>query len=256
MCIAYQGTAYHGWQAQTSLSSVQRAVEKGLSQVANHPVFVVCAGRTDSGVHASKQVVHFETTAKRDLFQWVMGANYFLPKDIRILSATPVDDDFNARFSAVARVYHYVIYNHRITSVFLKDLTAFYHQNINIETMQEASKVLLGEQDFSAFRGSECQSLSPVRTMHAIDIKRSGHFVIISFRANAYLHHMVRNIVGSLMEIGLAKRSPRWLEDVLLSRDRRYAGVMAPAEGLYLADVIYPEPYIFPEAPFPFNVMD
>lgn len=254
MCVAYQGTAYHGWQAQTEHVSVQRTVEHALGQMATHPVFICCAGRTDAGVHASKQVFHFETTATREFFQWVQGTNFYLPKDIRILSAAEVDDDFSARFSAVARVYHYVICNQTIDSVFLRDLTTCCRHEIDVSAMQEAALALLGEHDFSAFRGSRCQSLSPVRTMHAITIKRNGDFIVITFKANAFLHHMVRNIVGSLLEVGLSKRRPKWLEEVLFSKDRRHAGVMAPPNGLYLADVIYPEPYIFPEAPFPFNI--
>lgn len=254
MCVAYQGTHYHGWQAQAEHVSVQRTIEHALTQMANHPVAICCAGRTDAGVHASKQVFHFETSTTRELFQWVQGTNFYLPKDIRILNATIVDEDFNARFSAVARVYHYVIYNQTVDSVFLRDITTLCRQKIEIEPMQEAAIALLGEQDFSAFRGSRCQSLSPVRTMHRIDIKQQGDFVFITFKANAFLHHMVRNIVGSLLEIGLSKQKPRWLEDVLFSKDRRYAGVMAPSNGLYLADVIYPEPYIFPESPFPFMI--
>lgn len=253
MCVAYQGVAYCGWQAQVAHPSVQRAVERALSQMADHPVFVCCAGRTDTGVHASKQVFHFETTATRELFQWVKGTNFYLPKDIRILSATIVDEHFNARFSAIARVYHYVIYNQPIDSVFLRDLTTCCRHPVDIVSMQEAAETLVGEHDFSAFRGSQCQSISPVRTMHSIKIQRNGDFIFITFKANAFLHHMVRNIVGSLLEIGLGKQKPRWLEDVLLTKDRRYAGVMAPPNGLYLADVIYPEPYIFPDAPFPFS---
>lgn len=254
MCVAYQGTAYHGWQAQAEHISVQRTIEHALSQMANHPIAICCAGRTDAGVHASKQVFHFETSTTRELFQWIQGTNFYLPKDIRILNVTPVDDDFNARFSAVARVYHYVIYNQAIDSPFLRDLTTLCRQKIDIKGMQEAAMTLLGEHDFSAFRGSRCQSLSPIRTMHSICIQRNGDFIAITFRANAFLHHMVRNIVGSLLEIGLLKQKPRWLEDVLLSRDRQYAGVMAPPNGLYLADVIYPKPYIFPEASFPFII--
>lgn len=254
MCVAYQGTSYHGWQAQTEHVSVQRTVEQALSQMANHPVSVCCAGRTDAGVHASKQVFHFETSTTRELFQWVQGTNFYLPQDIRMLNATVVDDDFSARFSAIARVYHYVIHIQAIDSVFLRDLTTICRQEIDVASMQEASLALLGEHDFSAFRGSRCQSLSPVRTLHSIRIHRNGDFVFITFKANAFLHHMVRNMVGSLLEIGLSKRKPVWLEEVLFSKDRRYAGVMAPPNGLYLADVIYPEPYIFPAAPFPFII--
>lgn len=254
MCVAYQGTAYYGWQAQAEHVSVQRTVEHALSQMANHSVFVTCAGRTDSGVHASKQVFHFETSTIRELFQWVQGTNFYLPKDIRILSATIVDGNFNARFSALARVYHYVIYNQTMDSPFLRDITTLCRQKIDVDAMQEAALSLLGEHDFSAFRGSRCQSLSPVRTMHGITIRRKGDFVFITFKANAFLHHMVRNIVGSLLEIGLLKRKPSWLEEVLFSKDRRYAGVMAPSNGLYLADVIYPEPYAFPNAPFLFLI--
>ncbi len=253
MSVSYKGTHYCGWQAQEAHPSVQRTIEQALSQMANHPLIIQCAGRTDAGVHASKQVFHFETSTIRELFQWIRGTNFYLPRDIRILSATIVDEGFNARFSAIARIYHYVIYNQPIDSVFLRDLTTCCRLPIDIGRMQKAAEALLGEHDFSAFRGSRCQSLSPIRTMHTIRIQRNGDFIFITFKANAFLHHMVRNIVGSLLEIGLAKKSPGWLEEVLFSKDRRYAGVTAPAEGLYLADVVYPAPYIFPEAPFPFK---
>ncbi len=254
MTVSYQGVNYCGWQAQKTDPSVQRTIECALSQMANHPVFIYCAGRTDKGVHASKQVIHFETSTMRENFQWIRGTNFYLPKDIRVLSVTIVDDEFHARFSAIARVYHYVIYNQAIDSVFLRELTTRCPHQLDLSSMQKAVQALLGEHDFSAFRGSRCQSLSPIRTMHSIDINRNSDFIFITLKANAFLHHMVRNIVGSLFEIGLGKRKPSWLEDILLSKDRRYAGVTAPAEGLYLADVIYPAPYFFPASPFPFII--
>ncbi len=254
LCLAYQGTAYHGWQRQEHHPSVQQTVESALSKMANHEISVHCAGRTDAGVHATKQIIHFETSKHRELFQWIKGTNAHLPRDIRVLHASIVDDNFHARFSAIARVYHYVIYHQEIDSVFLKDRATHTRLPLDVDNMTKASLLLLGEHDFSAFRGSQCQSKTPVRTIHNIKLTQSGDYLVITFKANAFLHHMVRNIVGSLLMIGHAKQTVVWLKDVLISKDRRCAGPMAPADGLYLSDVIYPEPYIFPSMPFPFPI--
>lgn len=254
LCIAYQGSAYHGWQRQEHHPSIQEAIETALSQMANHTVVVQCAGRTDAGVHASKQIVHFDTSTHRELFQWIYGTNSYLAKDIRVLYASKVDENFNARFSALEREYHYVIYHQAVESVFLKDRAMFSRLPLSIEKIEKASFALLGEHDFSAFRASQCQAKSPVRTMHSIQLKCRGDYIVLTFRANAFLHHMIRNIVGSLLMVGYGKQSIDWIKEVLMSKDRRSAGAMAPACGLYLSDIIYPEPYIFPRMPFPFIV--
>lgn len=247
MSLAYQGSAYYGWQAQIdSLPSVQRTVEKALSQVANHPILVSCAGRTDRGVHALKQVIHFETNAVRELWQWHRGTNFFLPKDIRVRHVEWVDGFFHARFSARSRQYHYVIYNHEVELPFVQYTAAWQRQPLNILTMQEAASCLLGEHDFSAFRGRDCQARSPVKTLHNFSVQQQGCFITITLHANAFLQHMVRNIVGCLLDIGGGKRHPQWLKTVLESKDRRCAGAMAAPHGLYLSDVFYPEPYNFP----------
>lgn len=252
--ISYLGTEYHGWQNQSHCSSVQQMVEYALSRMANHAVSVQCAGRTDAGVHASKQIVHFETNTVRENFEWVNGGNFYLPQDIRILYAIPVDKEFNARFSAIGRVYHYLIYQNLIPSVFWKNKVMHCPLSLNISNMLMAAEDLIGEHDFSAFRASSCQSKTPIRRIDEINIQKRGDFVVMTFKANAFLHHMVRNIVGSLLEIGLGKKEPLWLKEVLFSKDRRCAGPMASACGLYLADIIYPHPYLFPSAAFPLNI--
>lgn len=250
MCVAYEGTRYHGWQKQSSSESVQAVIEAALTRMAKHPVLVHCAGRTDAGVHASKQVIHFETPTQRDTHEWIHGANFHLPRDVRILSAQFVDTDFHARFSAIARIYHYIIDVQNVFSVFLKDKVMHSPCSFDLEAMQVAAQCLLGEHDFSAFRGRDCQSKTPVRTVYDISLRQEANMVIIRCHANAFLHHMVRNIVGSLLEVGRKKKTPDWLSVVLSSRDRRCAGPMAAASGLYLTDVVYPPPYIFPPMPF------
>lgn len=238
--IEYQGTKYHGWQKQDGLITIQESVELALSKIANAPIEIVCAGRTDAGVHAVEQVVHFDTQSIRAMHAWVFGGNHNLPKDIRIQWAKPVDETFHARFSALCRTYRYLIFNHKVPSALLRDRVTFYPLHYLQENlMQEAAQYLIGEHDFSAFRGSSCQSHSPKRNVIEISIIRQEHLITIDITANAFLQHMVRNIVGVLLEIGAAKRPPVWTQEVLLSRDRSLAGITAHPEGLYLYKVDY-----------------
>ncbi|HVV67904.1 MAG TPA: tRNA pseudouridine(38-40) synthase TruA [Gammaproteobacteria bacterium] len=239
--IEYEGTCYHGWQSQTNekLMTVQRCLEQAVSRVADHAVEVVCAGRTDKGVHATSQVVHFDTARPRDSRAWVMGVNHGLPEDIRVIWAKEVSEDFHARFSAVARRYHYIIYNHRIASAILRRHVTWFIHPLDEDKMRVAANYLLGEHDFSAFRGADCQAKTTRRCVHRLDIVRRGDFIKIDIQANAFLHHMVRNIAGVLIEIGVAKRQPVWAQEVLMGRDRKLGGITAPPEGLYLVDITY-----------------
>lgn len=244
--IEYSGTHYAGWQRQDSGPSVQTEVERALSKIADHPVEVVCAGRTDAGVHALGQVIHFETTAIRPPRGWVLGANGELPGDIALAWLVPVGDDFHARFSAVARTYQYLVLNRPVRSPLAQDRVCFWRTPLDAPRMHEALQVLVGTHDFSAFRASQCQSRVPIRRLERIAVERSGDLVRIEVRANAFLHHMVRNIVGSALAVGSGDRPPEWIADVLAGRDRRAAGMTAPAGGLYFASVDYPPAHGLP----------
>ncbi len=245
--LQYNGTDYNGWQKQSNLQTVQETVEFALSNVANQVVSVYCAGRTDAGVHASAQVIHFETTVNRPIEAWISGTNSYLPSDIRIQWAKPVTGEFHARFSATARRYHYLIYNHRVQSALLHDLTTWEYQPLNHKKMQEAAQYLLGEQDFSSFRSSECQSKTPMRNIINLEVKRIEKFVIIDIKANAFLHHMVRNIAGVLIKIGQEKKPVHWAEEVLHACDRTKASITTPPNGLYLVGVDYPDKFAIPK---------
>lgn len=244
--ISYDGTAYHGWQRQENLLTIQTCVESALSKVTDRPINILCAGRTDSGVHALGQVVHFDTEIHRDERAWIMGSNANLPADIRVLWAREVSDDFHARFSAVARRYRYVIYNHPIKSALLRNQVTTHFQKLNESLMQEAVQYLLGEHDFTSYRALACQAKSPVRTITHLTIKRRGDFIFVDIQANAFLHHMVRNIMGVLISIGSGERMPVWAKEVLEARDRRQGDITAPATGLYFMEVFYPEQFALP----------
>lgn len=246
--IEYDGTAFFGWQRQREVNSVQQELEQALSKVANQPVELFCAGRTDAGVHATGQVVHFDTGAVRDNKAWVMGTNAQLPDAIAVRWACQVQDDFHARFSATARRYRYIIYNHRYRPAILRSGLSHYHQPLNVELMQLAAQSLLGENDFSSFRAVQCQSHSPNRNVHHLNISRHGDYVVIDIKANAFLHHMVRNITGSLLEVGMQRQKPEWIAQLLAARDRNLAAATAKAGGLYLIEVDYPEQYQLPKA--------
>lgn len=249
-CIDYDGTAYSGWQRQGHTSqTVQEKVETALSKIASAGVVVHCAGRTDSGVHATMQIVHFDTSENRTERQWVRGGNTYLPDDINIKWAKAVDSNFHARFLATSRQYHYVIDNSpQVGSALNRFRATWDYRCLNEERMQQASKCLLGEHDFTSFRAVRCQSKSPVKTVHRLEIKKQGDFIILVIEANAFMHHMVRNIVGVLTSIGAGERDVSWCQEVLQAKDRRVGGVTAPPNGLYLTGVSYPPEYLLPEA--------
>ncbi|WP_080205096.1 tRNA pseudouridine(38-40) synthase TruA [Salmonella enterica] len=223
--IEYDGSKYYGWQRQNEVRSVQEKLEKALSQVANEPINVFCAGRTDAGVHGTGQVVHFETTALRKDAAWTLGVNANLPGDIAVRWVKTVPDDFHARFSATARRYRYIIYKHR------------------------AAQCLLGENDFTSFRAVQCQSRTPWRNVMHINVTRHGPYVVVDIKANAFVHHMVRNIVGSLLEVGAHNQPESWIAELLAARDRTLAAATAKAEGLYLVAVDYPDRFDLPKPP-------
>ena len=247
--IRYDGARYHGWQSQDGLPTVQLFVEKAVSFVANHSINVVCAGRTDAGVHATSQVVHFDTDVDRTESAWVFGSNSNLPHDITILWAKVVPQEFHARFSATARKYRYVIYNHKVRPGILRHAVGWYHRELDVDTMQQAANHLLGEHDFSSFRGAGCQAKGPVRDLQALNIERRGKMIIIEAQANAFLLHMVRNLVGVLLAVGCGAKDPDWSKKVLEARDRRQASVTFSPNGLYLVGVNYPLVYDFPQNP-------
>ncbi|WP_150048138.1 MULTISPECIES: tRNA pseudouridine(38-40) synthase TruA [Methylomonas] len=241
--LEYDGSAYAGWQWQAGKPTVQSELQRALSKIADQAVTVHCAGRTDAGVHAIEQVVHFDTPVQRDMRAWLMGGNSHLPDDIRVLWAMPALDDFHARYSAIARYYRYVILNRPVKSALLRTQATWCYLPLQAESMHMAAQALLGEHDFSSFRAQGCQSLSPNRYMHFIEVYRQQDRVIIDICANAFLHHMVRNIAGVLMEIGMGKQPVEWTETLLAVKDRRLAAMTAPPHGLHLGGVYYPERY-------------
>ena len=247
--IEYDGTGFFGWQRQREVNSIQGELEKALSQVANEPIEIFCAGRTDAGVHGTGQVIHFDTSAVRDMRGWIMGVNSNLPTGIAVRWAKPVSDDFHARFSATARRYRYVIYNRKYRPAILGHGLSHYHQDLDVSLMQQAAPALLGEHDFSSFRAIQCQSNTPFRNLMHLQIERYQDFIVIDIKANAFLHHMVRNITGSLLEIGMKKRPPQWLAELLAAKDRTLAAATAKAEGLYLVAVDYPPQFEIPVTP-------
>lgn len=247
-CVEYRGTAYRGWQRQQpGVRSVQEEVEKALGRVANHPVNLHCAGRTDAGVHASYQIIHWETNAIREPLNWVHGANANLPSDISLCWAKVMPEDFHARFSAMARRYRYVIYNDPIRPAHLAHEVTWNYRPLDLERMQLAAQPLVGEHDFTSYRALACQAKSPVKRVHHLKLQRFGQFIVLDIRANAFLHHMVRNIAGVLMQIGCGERPVEWAGEVLSAANRSKGGLTAPAYGLYLVDVTYPERFILPE---------
>jgi tRNA pseudouridine38-40 synthase len=250
--VEYDGSGFSGWQRQEHASSVQAAVEAALSKVADHRVRVACAGRTDAGVHATRQVIHFDSPAQRSERSWVLGTNANLPDSARLLSIQSVSNDFHARFSARARRYRYVILMRAVSSPLLRQRVTWTHWALDHACMREAAAALVGEHDFSSFRAVACQAKSPVRTVTRLELKRSGDCLYLDIEANAFLHHMVRNIAGVLMAVGRGEKDARWVRDVLHKRDRTQGGVTAPACGLYLVGVRYPEEYgIAPQGPMP-----
>lgn len=247
--VEYVGTAYAGWQRQSAMRSVQAEVERALSSVAAHAVEVTCAGRTDRGVHALGQVAHFDTDAHRPMRGWTLGANSELPPDVALQWVAPVPDDFHARYSATARTYRYLILNRATRSPTLRERAWWVHAPLDADRMHAAAQVLVGEHDFSAFRAAECQSRVPIRRLERITVSRAGELITVEVTANAFLHHMVRNLVGTLAEVGDGSRPVVWVAEALASRDRRLSGPTAPPDGLYFHGVEYPARFGVPPAP-------
>jgi tRNA pseudouridine38-40 synthase len=245
--IEYDGTDFLGWQRLSHGRSVQGEVEAALSFVAAHPVEVTCAGRTDAGVHARCQVVHFDSSAERSERAWALGTNSRLSRDVAVLWARPVPDGFHARFGARARRYRYTILNRSVRAALNARFVTWERVPLDAARMHEAAQALLGENDFSAFRTVQCQANSPMRNVHEIAVVRSGDEVAIEIEANAFLHHMVRNIVGSLLPIGRGEREPGWLAELLAGRDRSVAGPTAPASGLCFLAPRYPREWALPD---------
>ena len=246
--IEYDGTAYNGWQRQETGLGVQQLIEEALTSVANAAVTVTCAGRTDTGVHATGQVVHFDTENARSERGWQLGANSHLPDDINVTWAKRVDDEFHARFSATGRGYHYRILNREQRSALYRHRAWWVQRPLDEQRMQEAAELLVGKHDFSSFRAAGCRAATAVREITGISIRRDGHWVTASISANAFLQHMVRNIMGSLVAVGTGEESSQWLQAVLAARDRRKGGMAAPAHGLTLVSVDYPQAFEIPDA--------
>jgi tRNA pseudouridine38-40 synthase len=237
--IEYDGSRFLGWQTQPGGGSVQDALEPALGAIAGGAVALTGAGRTDRGVHARGQVAHFDTDSARPLTAWTRGVNALLPDSVAVLWAHPVDAEFHARYSAFARTYRYVLINRAVRPALAARHAGWHHAPLDVGRMTEAAAALTGEHDFSAFRSAECQAKSPVRTLHSLEIERRGERIDFVVRANAFLHHMVRNIVGTLVYVGKGKHPPRWAAEVLESRDRARAAPTFAPEGLYLEAVDY-----------------
>ena len=237
--IEYDGSTFAGWQSQMHAHGIQAAVEAAVAQVADHPAEVVAAGRTDAGVHAAMQVVHFDTHAQRTERSWVLGANANLPKQVSVLWAREVSEDFHARYSARSRSYTYFILNRGVRAALNARQITWVRQPLDHERMHAAAQVLIGDHDFSSFRAAECQSRTPIRRLQSIAVARQGEMLILTVTANAFLHHMVRNIAGVLIAVGRGDRPIEWVAEVLSLRDRRRGGITAPPHGLYLSAVEY-----------------
>ena len=250
-CIEYNGTAYYGWQRLSHGPSVQGEVESALSSVANHKVELTCSGRTDSGVHGMGQIVHFESGAVRDEKAWIMGTNTNLPDDIALRWIQTIDDEFHARFSALSRRYRYIILNQPTRPALLDKKICWFRDSLDENAMQDAATRLLGENDFSSFRASGCQAKHAMRELQEITVTRDRRYVYVDIVANAFLHHMVRNIVGSLFQVGTGDKSPQWFSELLEIKDRTQAGITAPACGLYFVSVKYPEKFTLPNVASP-----
>lgn len=245
--IEYDGSQFFGWQRQREVMTVQEKLEQALSKVANHDVGVFCAGRTDAGVHGTGQVVHFDTNAERAIRGWTMGVNANLPDAIAVTWAKQVPDDFHARFSATARRYRYIIYNSALRPGILNPGLSHYHSPLDEAKMHQAAQAILGENDFSSFRAAQCQSNSPNRFVHHCNVSRLNDFVVIDIKANAFVHHMVRNIAGSLITIGRGDKPVEWMAEVLAKKDRTQAAETAKPNGLYLIEVDYPAEFDLPK---------
>jgi tRNA pseudouridine38-40 synthase len=247
MGVEYDGTGFHGWQTQEGVRTVQRELEGAVSRVADHPVRVHCAGRTDAGVHALEQVIHFDTRAARSARAWVLGSNVNLPADCAVRWAHPVASDFHARFAAFARHYRYRILTRATRSPLERDRAWWIHQPLDLDAMQAAAAALVGEHDFTSFRALACQAKSPIRRIHYAELERRSGGLELRIGANGFLHHMVRNIVGVLTAIGRGEASAHWTRELLLARDRTQGGATAPPQGLCFVRADYPAAFGLPQ---------
>ena len=239
--VSYCGTGYNGWQTQPDGRTVQDHLERALAKFLAVPAATICAGRTDAGVHGAGQVVHVDSIGLRRPESWVRGLNTFLPDDIAVRWAVPVTDRFHARFKATSRTYQYWIYNDRVRSPLFAGRTGWVWRACDEKAMSEGAQALLGEHDFTSFRASECQAASPVRTIHSIKVVRKGGLIGIELTANAFLQHMVRNIVGTLIYVGVGRESPKWVAEVLAAKKRALAAPTFDASGLYFIGATYPD---------------
>jgi len=244
--VEYDGSSFNGWQSQPQQRTIQGVLEKAISRVADQSITVNAAGRTDAGVHALNQVVHFDTNAQRATRSWMLGINTNLPNDVAVNWAQPVTDDFHARFSAEQRQYRYLLLNRPSRSAIQYQRMWWFYNSLDIDKMQQAADFLVGQHDFSALRASECQAKSPIKTIDAIRISRRDDCIAVDVIARSFLHHMVRNIMGVLTVVGEGKQPVEWVSEVLASKERAKAGVTAPPQGLYLTDVRYPAEYSLP----------
>lgn len=256
LAVEYLGGQYHGFQTQAGgVPTVQQHLEKALSAVANEAVTLVCAGRTDAGVHATGQIIHFDTRAERPEKAWVLGTRANLPFDIAVRWARAVEPRFHARFSAVSRTYRYLISDRKTYSALTHQQVTWSRKKLDERAMREAGQALVGEHDFTSYRASQCQARSPVRRIEYLHIARRGDLIVLEIKANAFLHHMVRNIVGVLMAIGAGEAPVAWAKEILAARDRSAGGVTARPFGLYLVNVAYPDDFVLPSmAPGPLFV--
>lgn len=245
--VEYDGRPFSGWQSQSDGRTVQDTLQHALSQIAGDDISVIAAGRTDAGVHALEQVVHFDTTVERPLTAWVRGANALLPDNIAVLWAHPVPDEFHARFSAHGRSYRYVLINRATRLAVHSGKAGWYHGPLDVVAMRKAAKFLIGKHDFSAFRAAQCQAKSPVKHLHQLDILQEGEMLVFDLSADAFLHHMVRNIVGCLVYVGKGKHAPSWLVEVLKSRERTIAAPTFAPDGLYLRHITYEAKWGLPQ---------
>lgn len=249
--LEYDGRAFCGWQIQPQVATVQAALEQALSKMAGHPVRAHAAGRTDTGVHGAMQVAHFDTTAQRPLTAWVRGVNSFLPSEISVLWAKEVPDVFHSRFSAMARHYRYLLLNHPVRPALWAGRVGWIHQPLDLDAMRKAGRLLLGEHDFSSFRAAECQAKTPVKILNQLEIHGDDRLIQCDFSANAFLHHMVRNIMGALLHVAKGNESPQWITRLLAVQDRSVAPPTFMPDGLYLAGVSYPAEFELPSMPSP-----
>ncbi len=239
LTLAYDGSRFNGWQTQPGGEAAQDVLERALAAIAGQPVATICAGRTDAGVHALRQVVHFDAVAERPLSAWVRGVNSHLPEGIAVRSATPVADEFHARYGAARRRYRYLLYRSPVRHPLLSRRAGWTFRDPEVARMREAAALVVGEHDFSAFRSSECQAASPVRTLEELSLQERGAFVLFTFTGNAFLHHMIRNLMGALVAIGEGRRPPEWIGELLAGRDRREAPATFAPDGLYFDGAQY-----------------